>query len=74
MAVDRAGLTGFALLKTKLTSVPLQVYHNFKEVIIVDCKASNDDLDAVMSSQNHQGAKHVLYYASRTLTKVELVY
>ncbi|KAL5486596.1 hypothetical protein EMCRGX_G019098 [Ephydatia muelleri] len=60
----------FTLLKTKLTSAPLLVYPNFEEAFIVDCNASDDGLGTVLS-QNHQGAEHVVYYASRTLTKAE---
>eukprot|EP00731_Ephydatia_muelleri_P018901 Em0011g941a len=60
----------FTLLKTKLTSAPLLVYPNFEEAFIVDCDASDDGLGTVLS-QNHQGAEHVVYYASRTLTKAE---
>eukprot|EP00731_Ephydatia_muelleri_P013152 Em0007g462a len=63
----------FTLLKTKLTSAPLLVYPNFEEAFIVDCDASDDGLGTVLS-QNHQGAEHVVYYASRTLTKAERKY
>eukprot|EP00731_Ephydatia_muelleri_P029955 Em0021g478a len=63
----------FTLLKTKLTSAPLLVYPNFEEAFIVDCDASDDGLGTVLS-QNHQGAEHVVYYASRTLSKAERKY
>eukprot|EP00731_Ephydatia_muelleri_P025679 Em0017g762a len=46
-------LQAFTLLKTKLTSAPLLVYPNFEEAFIVDCDASDDGLDTVLS-QNHQ--------------------
>eukprot|EP00731_Ephydatia_muelleri_P028198 Em0019g1071a len=63
-------LQAFTLLKTKLTSAPLLVYPNLEEAFIVDCVASDDGLGTVLS-QNHQGAEHVVYYASRTLIKAE---
>ena len=70
MAVDRAV---FASIYSKLTSAPLLVYPNFEEAFIVDCDASDDGLGTVLS-QNHQGAEHVVYYASRTLTKAKRKY
>ena len=66
-------LQAFTLLKTKLTSAPLLVYPNFEEAFIVDCNASDDGLGAVLS-QNPQGAEHVIYYASRTVTKAKCKY
>ncbi|KAL5463883.1 hypothetical protein EMCRGX_G032831 [Ephydatia muelleri] len=66
-------LQAFTLLKTKLTSAPLLVYPNLEEAFIVDCVASDDGLGTVLS-QNHQGAEHVVYYASRTLIKAECKY
>eukprot|EP00731_Ephydatia_muelleri_P014867 Em0008g587a len=49
-----------------------EVFQRLKqaEAFIVDCNASDDGLGTVLS-QNHQGAEHVVYYASRTLTKAE---
>ena len=57
----------FDVIKSKLTSAPLQIYPNFEEV---DCDATDNGLLAVMS-QNFQGTEHVVFYVSRTLTKVE---
>ena len=65
-------MQAFTLLMTKLTSAPLLVYPNFEEAFIVDCDASDDGLGAVLS-QNHQGAEHVVYYASMQNPNISIV-
>ena len=60
----------FELLKTKFTTSPVLVYPNFKLPFILEVDASMQGLGAILS-QEIDGKRHVVAYASRGLKGTE---
>ena len=65
--------SAFHELKQRLTTAPILIYPDFSRPFILDTDASNDGIGAVLS-QEYDGGKHVVAYASRTLSKSERKY
>ncbi len=62
--------SAFDLLKEKFVSTPVLGYADFNKPFIVEVDASLDGLGAVLS-QDQDGKRHVIAYASRTLRPYE---
>ncbi|KAK3730601.1 hypothetical protein QZH41_018821, partial [Actinostola sp. cb2023] len=60
----------FDTLKEKLTSPPVLGYVDFSKPFVVETDASNEGLDAVLS-QDQDGQRRVIAYASRRLASTE---
>ena len=58
-------------LKGCLTSFPILVLPDWSKPFIVDTNASDSGIGAVLSHLDDDGVEHVVYYASRLLSKAE---